>query len=372
MIGESGKAGRLHGPRTHDIGAGGVVSVSVEADDVRIRGVDGTEVRVVAPADGAGIETNAEPGRFAIRTAGGARGVILGIRIGGRGFGVHVAGTIELEVPRDARVEIVSAAGDVTLRDMLGGASVRTLSGDVSVKGAAGRIAVNVASGDVTVLGAAPVSLDLHSVSGDIRARAPRFDRVAIETISGDAELGGVFGAESAHLITTVSGDVELSVSGGLSLEVKTVSGDVECSHPDRREGDGRKRPLVIGDGAARLAIRSMSGDVEVRAGRAEPAAAPAASDPAEAFGFHDIPQPPAPPLAPPPPPPGPPAARATPPAPLATGDPDETLAVLEALARGEIDVAEAERRLAGVPAGPNALAARRAAAAAPEAMPDA
>lgn len=357
MASESNAAGPVRDPRVHDIGAGGVVSVSVEADDVRIRGVDGTEARVVAPADGVGVETQADPGRFAVRAAGGTRGGFLGIRIGGRGFGVHVSGTIELEVPRDARVEVGSAAGDVSLRDVLGGATVRTASGDVSIKRAAGRIAVSVASGDVIVLGAAPVSLDVHSVSGDVRARAPRFDRVAIETISGDAELGGTFGAEVSHVITTVSGDVELTVVGGLTLEVKTVSGDVDCDHPDRREGDGRRRPLVIGDGAARLAIRSMSGDVEVRAGKPGTAGGERGPDDAATarFGFPPAPPlPQRPPLPPLPPLPGrttsavPPTASRAEQTALASL---ATLAILEALARGEIDVIEAERRLAGAPA---------------------
>ena len=349
MAGESTAAGPVHGPRVHDIGAGGVVSISVEADDVRIRGVDGTEARVVAPADGAGIDTYASPGRLTVRTAGGARASFLGIRIGGRAFGVHVSGTIELEVPRDARVEVSSAAGDVALRDVRGGAQVRTVSGDVSVKQAAGRLAIDVASGDVTVTGAEPVSLDVHAVSGDVRARAPRFDRVAIETISGDAELGGTFGAEAAHVITTVSGDVELAVLGGLTVEVRTVSGDVSCDHPDRREGDGRRGPLVIGDGAARLAIRSMSGDVEVRAGKPGPSGDDSSDEEAATARFGFPPAPPRPPLPPLPPMPGRPVSPA-PAAPTAPVD-TTTLAILEALARGEIDVVEAERRLAGAPA---------------------
>ena len=387
------------GPRFHDIGRGGVVVVNVEADDVRIRGVDGTEARVVAPADGAGIETTAQPGRFTVRTGGTARGAFLGIRIGGRGIGIHVSGTIELEVPRDARVEVSAAAGDISLRDVTGGAAVRTASGDVSIKRGAGRMAIGVASGDVAVTAAEPVTLDIHSISGDVRVRAPRFDRVAIETVSGDAELVGTFGTAGGHTISTVSGDVELGVLGGLTLEVKTVSGEVDCDHPDRRSGDGRKRPLVIGDGAARLAVRTMSGDVEVRAGKPASreiagfdAAAPAAG---AAFGFAlaaeiapprapvapGAPAAPPPPVAAPPPPPPPgamaptagsaasaasaasagsaaSAAELTQRAPAAgagraaTAEPGSaadaaTLSVLEALARGEIDVLEAERRLA-------------------------
>ncbi len=359
--------GTAPGPRVHDIGPGGVVLVAVEADDVRIRGVDGTEARVVTPADGAGVETFAEPGRFTVRTAGAVRGGFLGIRIGTRGFAIHVSGTVELEVPRDARVEVHSAAGDVALRDVRGGASIRTASGDVSMKRAGGRVAADVASGEVTVSAAEAITLAVNSVSGDVRARAPRFDSVTIETISGDAELAGAFGTTAAHAISTVSGDVELAVLGGLTLDVKTISGDVDCSHPDRREGDGRTRPLVIGDGRARLSVRSMSGDVEIRRGRALDVAAQEDEEAVAAFerdGFQAAPREPSPPALPPAPPtlvPSPPplpsaadaraASEVTQMAPAAPSGRDPgTLAVLEALARGEIDVAEAERRLVAVP----------------------
>ena len=332
MAGESMTTEPVSGPRVHDIGVGGTVVIVTGADDVRIQGVDGTEARVVAPADGVGIATEAQPGRFSVRTVrhlGTDRTGFVGLKFGSREFGFplgfRASGTVEIEVPRDARVEIGSAAGEVAVRDVRGGAVVKTVSGDVSIKGAAGAIAVNVASGDVTVIGSEAISLDVHSVSGDVRAKAPRFEHVAVETISGDAELAGSYDPGTSHSISTVSGDVELAVSGGLTIEVKTVSGDVECRHPDRRDGDGRRRPLVIGDGAARLAVRSMSGDVEVCATASSPAAPvrPAA---------------PAAPLAPTPP--GAPA-----------GVPPTTLAILEALSRGEIDVLEAERQLGDAPA---------------------
>ena len=228
------------GPRVHDIGAGGIVVVAAEAADVRIHGVQGTEVRVVAPADGAGIVTEAQPGRFTVRTlrqVGSERVAFVGLKVGRREFGFplgfRVSGTIEIEVPRNARVEVGVAAGDVAIRDVLGGAAVRSASGDVSIKGAGGHVTVNASSGDVNVIAAEPVTLEVHSVAGDVRARAPRFDRVAVETISGDAEVTGTFAATARHAISTVSGDVELNVlSGGLAIEVKTVSGDLTATTP--------------------------------------------------------------------------------------------------------------------------------------------
>ena len=252
-------------------------------------------------------------------------------------------------MPRDARVEVGVAAGDVAVRDVRGGAVVRTASGDVSIKGAGGHVAVNASSGDVNVIAAEPVTLEVHSVAGDVRARAPRFERVAIETISGDAEVAGTFAATARHTISTVSGDVELAVlGGGLTIEVKTVSGDLTCHHPDRRDGDGRRRPLVIGDGAAQMSIRSMSGDVDVRAGRVGPAGARGARGARAASSTRATADPAAAPPSPLPPSPG-------------DAQDAGTISILEALARGEIDVAEAERRLAVAPA-PTVACARRGA----------
>ncbi len=261
------------GPRVHDIGPHGLVSVAAEADDIRIRGVDGSEARVVAPADAAGLETLAEPGRFSVWSRGRGRTGFVELRIGSRGFGFPLGtgsvGTIEIEVPVDARVEVQATSGDVAVRDVGGGVNVRTAAGTVSLEGVAGLVSVDVASGDVDVAALGPLALTARSVSGDIRAVAPRFEHVAIETVSGAAAMAGAFAPGPVHAVSTVSGYVELAVAGGLTLEATTISGDVACSHPDRRSGDGRMRPLVIGDGVARLAVRSMSGGVEVRAGGA-------------------------------------------------------------------------------------------------------
>ena len=358
------------GPRHHDIGPAGVVTIAVEADDVRVRGVEGTEARVVAPADGTGIETVAEPGRFTVRTArhvGIDKSGFVGIKIGTRGFGVplrlRVSGTVEVDVPRDARVVVTAAAGDVAVRDVLGGVTLKTTSGDISVKRAAGSITAEAASGDVNVTGMEPVSLEIRAVSGDVRARAPRFDGVGIETVSGDVELAGMFMPGRQHVVSTVSGDVELALVGGLTLAVRTVSGSVDCEHPDRRDGDGRRRPLVIGDGSAQLSVRTMSGDVDVHAGKASAARANEGDDAASAARFGFPPAPPMPPVSTGPRHAGRPgtpvlpgsAAEVTqvaPPEPaVAASAPDPVaLGILEALARGEIDVAEAERRLADAP----------------------
>ena len=337
--------------REHDIGTAGSVVVAVDANDVRVRGVDGTVVRLVSPAeDHPAMEVVTGPGTCAIHAGRTLRGRGFGFRLGSLGlFGLDMGGgSVELEVPRDARLEVTASSGDVTIRDVTGSVAIRTASGDVSIRGGGGDLRVEAASGNLRAVAAVPVAVTIRSISGDVEIDAPTTERTSITTVSGDIEIASAFAPGGDHVINTTSGDVELAVERGATIEVRTVSGDVDCAHPDRRAGNGRHDPLVIGDGAARLAVRTLSGDVEIRAGRVRPGQATA--DGLPTLGTTARPGLPAlPPL-----PPGAPILAG---APAASGAPDDhagasapgpadTLAILEALARGEIGVTEAEHRL--------------------------
>jgi hypothetical protein len=115
-------------------------------------------------------------------------------------------------------------------------------------------------------------------------------------------------------------------VVDGLVLEVRGLSTDVDVSVPHRAEGSRDRRRYVIGAGGPQVMFSSMSGDVSVGSGRRGAATPPTRPVP---------PIPPVPPAAPGEPPP-------------AGLEPNQQLAVLQALERGEIDVDEAARRLGG------------------------
>ena len=258
--------------RQHDIGPGGSVSVAVGSEDVRIRGIAGTIARLVAPVnDDSSIEAAAEPGLYAVRVGRSMRGRGFGLRFGGRAmFGLEIggAGTVELEVPWDARLEITSSSGDVAVRDVVGSVTVRTVSGDVSLRGGGGDLRIEAASGSLRAVAAAPLEATVRTISGDVEIQAPRMERTGITTVSGDVEIASVFGPGGDHVVSTTSGDVDLAVHGGVTIDARTVSGDVDCMHPDGLAHDRRGEPFVIGDGAARLTVRTLSGDIEIRPGR--------------------------------------------------------------------------------------------------------
>ncbi len=317
----------------HEIGIGGRFSLRVTSPDVELRAVEGTTARVRvefelrgandAEADeafetaqyrvnrGDGLLEVAEPKRG---DAGlGAIGRLLGVS------GMPVAARVVAEVPIRAAVSYAGVSSDVTGTGLRGPQEYKTVSGDLSLSDLGGPIRVNGVSADVSLRAEEPIRLNANTVSGDISVIAPRIEECRVVTVSGDAELEGDLAATS-HRVETVSGDLSLGVVGGLTLEVRGLSTDVSVAVAHRSEGSRERRRYVIGDGAASLQFSSMSGDVVVHTARRiavpTPPAAPRPATP---------PAPPSPPLG-----------------------PDEQMAVLRALERGDIDVDEASRRLAG------------------------
>ena len=316
----------------HAIGADGRFTMRVTSPEVEIRAVDGDVARVrvefeLRAASDAHADDAFERLRYVVTHGDGLLEIsepkrdthglasIAGI-LGLSSDRVEVR--VVAELPRRATVGYTGVSADVTVIGLRGAQEFKTVSGDLVLSDLGGEVAVNGVSSDISLRAEEPISLRATTVSGDLSAIAPRFEDARITTVSGDIELEGDLDSETAHRFETVSGDLSLGVVGGVTLEVRGLSSDVDVSIAHRSEGSRDRRRYVIGDGSASVRFSSMSGDVSVHAARRVGAPAP----------------------------PRPPAAPA-PPAPPMLG-PDDQLAVLRALERGEIDVDEATRRLGG------------------------
>jgi hypothetical protein len=318
----------------HEIGAGGRFTLRVTSPDVELRGIDGTTARVRIEYElRAGTDAEADEAfesiQYRVQRADGllevseprrpdhglgSIGRLLGIS------GVRVETRVVAEIPESAAIAYTGVSADVTGIGLRGTQEYRTVSGDLVLSDLGGPIRVTGVSSDVSLRAEEPIRLHANSVSGDLSVIAPRIDECRVVTVSGDVELEGDLVA-AHHRVETVSGDLSLGIVGGLVLEVRGLSTDVDVNVAHRSEGSRDRRRYVIGDGAAQLQFSSMSGDVVVHAARRI-----------------SMPAAPVPPVAPEPP---------TPPTPPLS--PDAQLAVLQALERGDIDVDEATRRLSGV-----------------------
>jgi len=253
--------------------AGTRLSVTNLSGDITIRAWDRAQVRIIAQYDRARVEVDEGPGRISVRSTY-------------RRSDDDVEFTIT--VPNGTPVEVNGTATDVTLIGVCGEATVNTISGDVDAQ-CVGESTISSVSGDVTVADAR-AGLEAGSTSGDVAVRGARGD-VTAHSVSGDVQLSQVDGTDvSAETVAgeitysgrildngryrfeAHSGDVTVRVTGNLNAQISvgTFSGDFESDFPiELSPGSkmGREWEFRLGNGSARLRLRSFSGTIGLRRG---------------------------------------------------------------------------------------------------------
>jgi len=290
------------------IGATGTFGLNNISGDIRIRAADTDEVVVRARWDGGGDD---RPLPLVVRRSDSSLHIDTNEQ--GGWFGFRNRGSIEFDVtvPLHARVEIQAVSADIAAHGLLGDQSYRTVSGDVAVDDAGGRVSAVSVSGDVQVTGVEPLEANVTTTSGDAEVSAPVLQPVRMKTVSGDMNVRGGFAPGPQHTVESVSGDLTIESTSGLTVDTKR---GLDLS----RKGN---TPMVAGDGSANLRFRSLSGDVRL-----------------SGFSLAMTPATPATPSAP--------AAPAAPQEPQMSNE--DSMEILRALERGDIDVEEASRRLGG------------------------
>lgn len=240
------------------------VSVRMPVGDVRV--VEGEPGEVVVQLDGKesalerfvveqrGGEIVVEPERSSL---GWRSTVDLTLRVGSPAA-LHArltAADLVASVPL-ASLTVETASGDVGVGEVEGDVEIRSASGDVRLGDVAGRLDVAAASGDVRA-GRVRGPVSVKSASGDLHIEAAEGD-VSAKSASGDVTLGEFTG--SWIDVKTMSGDTAIGVTTGRRFDVafQTLSGDVRTDFPVSEGPSGK--------GSARLAVKSVSGDIEIRA----------------------------------------------------------------------------------------------------------
>jgi hypothetical protein len=336
----------------HRIGPDGLFSIALGSGGARLRGVEGDQVWVRARRGRDLAEL------FAIGLGDGS----LSLRDShetGRGRGGSA--DVEIDLPFGATVVAEQSSGDLEVDGLTGDQRYRTASGDVRLGAVSGRISVESASGDVDIVAVGVADVTLRTMSGDVELRAGTLRSLQLATTSGDLKVAGRLAGPGPFNIVTVSGDALLAPAGDVRIEMATLSGDLHSELGGRVENGRGRRTLTIGSSGPTVEFRSMSGDVTVTRPKAYDAAAKASDEPETAAFEDDAPSEGAGPAA------EAPAAAAEPEAAIehsATNGAIEAaydearLRILRSLERGEIDVAEAGRRLEALDGGPDEPAA--------------
>src|SRR4051794_34894404 len=344
----------------HEIGASGQLTINTVSGDVELRAVDGDEVTVVAQTE----SIRSDPLPITVYKSEGSLTIDVEKRGGsfaqfGSWFGLSEGIEFQVSVPRTARVTINTVSADVRSDFLAGEQSYKTVSGDIAVDPDGGKVRAQTVSGDIEVRAAEPIELSVNTTSGDVKVEGAVVERFDGRTVSGDIQYEAGFGVGAVHTIETVSGDISIETYSGVTVDVKAGM--------NMRRGGSETQ--VVGDGAAQVRFRTLSGDCHVLGGqridddrrrrkhgkheRFERDLERRIQDQVKRslgrmpddidFAGGRAPVPPTPPVAPTPPmSPG--FADEAPTS--ARREPVDQLEVLRALERGEIDVDEANRRL--------------------------
>ena len=311
----------------HSVGERGRVSLKVTSSDVQVRGIPGDEAHIRATFkisassdadadrifEAVQLRVNRGSGELSVEEHEGnySVGSVIGRLFGANG---HYELAVEAEVPTAAEVQLAAVSSDVDVTDLHGEQRYQTVSGDLSVSNGGGSVRLQSVSGDATIRAEEPLSIQSQGVSGDLNVTAPILRSLRASTVSGDVELEAQLDEGGDFRVETVSGDLSVGLVGDATFEIRGLSTDVSSELDHRLEGQVDRRRLIVGKGGARLVFNSMSGDVDVRRPRR------LSAEPGRTEPVHEP----------------------------TTEEKQSELDVLRALERGEIDVDEATRRLAG------------------------
>ncbi len=168
-------------------------------------------------------------------------------------------------------LSINTISGDLTLNSVGAVAEAKSVSGDIHITDASSdsTLDTGTVSGDVTLQQVKARRINAGTVSGSVSARDITCDTIAIDAMSGDAWFSGELARNGRYEITSHSGDVHFTPSGGVgfTLTASSFGGDVSSSIAIRTSGTRSRRTTLngtVGDGSATVTLKTFSGDITV------------------------------------------------------------------------------------------------------------
>ncbi len=168
----------------------------------------------------------------------------------------------------EGEVRVFTTQGDIDVRGGRGFIQLETVNGRVNLEEADGNIEVQSTNGRVTVTGASG-EIAATSVNGRVTLQGIESSDVRAETTSGGVYFDGTIVDGGRYTLNTHSGDVVVAMQEGVNATfgVSTFSGNLDTAFPVTVTGTrarGRPFSFTLGDGSARVELRSFSGDIEL------------------------------------------------------------------------------------------------------------
>jgi hypothetical protein len=195
----------------------------------------------------------------------------------GETVSVSSGSDLSLRIPKDASVEILSIAGDASIRGVLGGIEIKEIHGDLSAR-EIGSLSIDTIHADFSLKGAKG-NLYVRNTHGDVSIRDVD-GSVTLESVSDDLALRGARGNVKANVgedvvvylepkadgvySVTAGDDILLVLPKNANATVSMQGDEINVDWQGIEEDEEvTERVVVLGDGSAKINL-SAGGDVRL------------------------------------------------------------------------------------------------------------
>lgn len=264
---------------------GGTLLLETDAGDVRVTGGKGDEVAVEAVIKGStrvvnAFDVTAEQAGDEVRVKG-----VAGKKKSWRFWesdDMNIVFTIS--VPKQYNVKLMTAGGDVNVREVDGRVTAGTSGGDIVIGAVKGEVTGETSGGDVNasdITGSVALEtsggdVSVVRIAGPVNAETSGGNisvdevdgKVHVETSGGNIRVG-VKGPNRGVHAQTSGGNIDVSVASNVSasLDASTSGGSVVCDVPVTVQGkiDESKIKGTINGGGELIYAHTSGGNVRVR-----------------------------------------------------------------------------------------------------------
>jgi DUF4097 and DUF4098 domain-containing protein YvlB len=149
--------------------------------------------------------------------------------------------------------------------------NAEAIDGDIHIAGSPAWLRAKSASGAVTIRGGSG-DAGISTVSGQVKIEGGPFERTKIETVTGNVSFGARIERNGTFDFDSHSGSIDIAIPDGTnaSFSVVTIAGSI-TNKASRgvpvagRFGRGSELTTEMGDGGARISVRTFKGPVTLR-----------------------------------------------------------------------------------------------------------
>jgi hypothetical protein len=258
--------------------ADGLVEIENASGSIHVIGWDQPEVMVKGTLG---------HGASGLTLSGAARRTHVEVETAGNPHGVR--SDIEVRVPVGSRVQIDAFQAEIMVSGVKGGVRAETVNGGIAVSGATKDVNVQSVNGAVEVAGSggrvhaesvngrvtvkdASGEVDASTVNGVLSVVGGTFDRLRLETVSGELRFEGSLAKGATLDAETVSGGVDVALPAGISADfsITTFSGGITNELGPAAQKTGKWTPekelsFTVGAGGAKVNVQTLSGGIRLR-----------------------------------------------------------------------------------------------------------